>query len=172
VRVLDGGFAKWLSEGRPTTSEPTPIVRAKSAFHAQPLASLRRTADEVQRAVGDKGVLIIDARPSDQYAGTVSAAGRGGHIPGALNVPYPQLVDDATGTFRPERELARAFRDAGVDPDALPPQVIVYCNGGVTCTVPLMALEILGRKDVAVYDGSWNEWGNDPSRPVNAGPKP
>jgi thiosulfate/3-mercaptopyruvate sulfurtransferase len=102
----------------------------------------------------------------------VSAAARSGHIPGALNVPYARLVDRASGTFLPPSELASVFRDAGVDVDSLPPEVIVYCNGGVSCTLALNALRLLGRDDVAVYDGSWNEWGADGSRPVKLGIQP
>ncbi|MGD0530160.1 MAG: rhodanese-like domain-containing protein, partial [Polyangiaceae bacterium] len=64
------------------------------------------------------------------------------------------------------------FADAGIDVGHLPREVVVYCNGGVTCTVPLAALRMLGRDDVAVFDGSWNEWGNDPRRPIRTGPGP
>jgi len=64
------------------------------------------------------------------------------------------------------------FAEAGIDVARLPAHVVVYCNGGVTCTVPLAALHLLGRDDVAVYDGSWNEWGNDPTRPIRSGRLP
>ncbi|MGH7440732.1 MAG: sulfurtransferase, partial [Polyangiaceae bacterium] len=97
-----------------------------------------------------------------------------GHIPGAVNVPYASLVDPSTGRFRPAAGLRDAFTAAGVDVDGLPGEVIVYCNGGVTCTVPLNALRMLrpDRDDVAVYDGSWNEWGNDDRRPARGGNSP
>jgi thiosulfate/3-mercaptopyruvate sulfurtransferase len=124
------------------------------------------------RALGRADVALIDARPVAQYAGESSAARRSGHIPGAHNVPYAKLVDAQTGRFLPQGALRRVFQDAGVDVDTLPREVVVYCNGGVTCTVPLNALRMLGRDDVAVYDGSWNEWGNDPARPVKAGSEP
>lgn len=119
--------------------------------------------------LGKSDVVLIDARPAPQYAGEASAARRAGHIPGAHNVPYAKLVDAQTGKFLPQAGLKRAFEEAGVDVARLPRQVIVYCNGGVTCTVPLSALQMLGRDDVAVYDGSWNEWGNDPARPIETG---
>lgn len=170
VRVLDGGWTRWVAEGRPTTSDkPT---RAPAAFTPRPRLALRRTADDVARALGRDDVLLIDARPREQYVGDVSAAARKGHIPGARNVHYAKLVDPQTGRFRPREELVRAFADAGIDVAHLPREVVVYCNGGVTCTVPQNALRMLGRDDVAVYDGSWNEWGNDDSRPLRSGSEP
>jgi thiosulfate/3-mercaptopyruvate sulfurtransferase len=170
VRILDGGWSRWFAEGRPTaagSSAPSSVVAPP--FFARPTTSLRRTADEVERSLGKSDVVLIDARPVDQYLGTVTAASRAGHIPGAINVPYASLVDGETGRFRAPDALARVFLDSGVDVAALPREIIVYCNGGVSCTVPLNALRILGRDDVAVYDGSWNEWGEDPARPIRSG---
>ena len=170
VRMLDGGWSRWTAEGRPvSTDTPRPVAEH---FTPRPRAALYRTADQVERALEDRDVLLIDARPAEQYAGNVSAAARSGHIPGARNVPYASLVDATTGRFLPRSELSRAFADAGIDVGHLPREVVVYCNGGVTCTVPLHALAMLGRDDVAVFDGSWNEWGNDPRRPIRSGPKP
>jgi thiosulfate/3-mercaptopyruvate sulfurtransferase len=170
VRILDGGWTRWVAEGRPTSSQIP--ERRPATFTPRPRPALRRTADDVARAVERGDALLIDARADEQYAGEVSAAARAGHIPGALNVPYPRLVDPSTGRFLSPPELARVFAEAGVDVASLPERVIVYCNGGVTCTVPLAALRLLGRDDVAVYDGSWNEWGNDASRPVRSGRSP
>jgi thiosulfate/3-mercaptopyruvate sulfurtransferase len=177
VRILDGGWSRWVAEGKPTRSSadgevPRP-ARARP-FIARPRPALRRTADDVAasllRAPGE--VLLIDTRPPEQYSGVVSAAARAGHIPGALNVPYARLVDRETGTFLPPGQLASVFKEAGVDVAALPREVIVYCNGGVSCTLTLNALRMLGRDDVAVYDGSWNEWGSDDRRPIRLGHQP
>jgi thiosulfate/3-mercaptopyruvate sulfurtransferase len=173
VRVLDGGWSRWLAEGRPTSAPGVQsVVPSGGVFNARPRPELRRTAREVQGVLGKGDVVLIDARPPEQYEGAVTAATRAGHIPGALNVPYARLVDGTTGRFLPPGELARVFREAGVDVDALPREVIVYCNGGVSCTVPLNALRMLGRDDVAVYDGSWNEWGNDATLPIRTGRQP
>ncbi len=171
VRILDGGWSRWVAEGRPTTraTAPRPPLPATSAFTVRVRPELRATADDVANALGRTGVLILDARARDQYEGTVSAAGRGGHIPGAHNVHYARLVDKNTGVFLPRTQLALAFEEAGVDVTRLPPEIIVYCNGGISCTVALNALRMFGRDDVAVYDGSWNEWGSDATRPIKAG---
>jgi thiosulfate/3-mercaptopyruvate sulfurtransferase len=172
VRILDGGWARWLAEGRPTTTVVPAPAAPERPIAARVRPELRRTADDVALALGRSDVLIVDARAPDQYAGQVSAAGRGGHIPGARNVHYARLVDASTGKFLSRGELARAFAESGVDVEHLPPEVIVYCNGGVSCTVAESALRMLGRAAVAVYDGSWNEWGPDEHRPVHTGPRP
>lgn len=165
VRILDGGWSRWVAEGRPTSRDLPPYVPARFSARARP--AMRKTADDVARALGKDDVLLVDARPADQYDGTVTAAARAGHIPGARSVPYARLVDPQTGRFLPDDELGRAFAEAGIDVAKLPREIVVYCNGGVSCTVPLHALQILGRDDVSVYDGSWNEWGNDERRPVS-----
>jgi thiosulfate/3-mercaptopyruvate sulfurtransferase len=171
VRILDGGWLRWVAEGRPVEST-TAGAGGAAVFTARPRPALRRTAREVASVLGRGDVVLIDARPPEQYAGAVTAAARAGHIPGAINVPYARLVDGSTGRFLASGELARVFLDAGVDVTALPREVIVYCNGGVSCTVPLNALRMLGRDDVAVYDGSWNEWGDDAALPIRSGREP
>jgi thiosulfate/3-mercaptopyruvate sulfurtransferase len=170
VRILDGGWARWVAEGRATSRDVPSIPPA--AFTPRPRPILRKTADDVARVLGKSDVLLLDARPGAQYEGVVTAAARAGHIPGARNVPYASLVDPSTGRFLEDDALARAFADAGVDVANLPPNIVVYCNGGVSCTVPLHALQMLGRSDVSVYDGSWNEWGSDDARPITRGREP
>jgi thiosulfate/3-mercaptopyruvate sulfurtransferase len=172
VRILDGGWARWVAEGRPTTQEVPDPAPASPAFTAEPRPWLRVSADDVAAAIGRSDVLVVDARAPDQYAGLVSAAGRGGHIPGARNVHYATLIDAETSRFRSSADMAGTFEQAGVDVAHLPRRVIVYCNGGISCTVPLHALQMLGRADVAVYDGSWNEWGPDEARPIRKGHEP
>jgi len=170
VRILDGGWTRWVAEGRPVNAEVPRPAPATFTPHSRP--GLVRTAEAVAASLDRQDSLLIDARPAAQYAGDVSAAARSGHIPGALNVPYATLVDPATGRFLAKDELVRAFSKAGVDVAALPRDIIVYCNGGVSCSVALHALRILGRDEVAVYDGSWNEWGADASRPIRRGNQP
>jgi thiosulfate/3-mercaptopyruvate sulfurtransferase len=166
VHVLDGGWKAWAADGRATTRDvPTP---PSARFTPRARLELRRTADQVAASTA-RGALLIDARSAEQYEGRASAASRAGHIPGARNVPYAHLVDPATGAFLPREAIARVFAVAGIDVAALPREIVVYCNGGVTCNVPRTALALFGRDDVAVYDGSWNEWGNDPARPLATG---
>ncbi|MDP9149232.1 MAG: sulfurtransferase [Myxococcota bacterium] len=168
VRVLDGGWSRWRAEARPT-SRDLPVHGAASStcrFTPKMRPALRKTADEVQRCLRGGDALLLDARPRDQFLGVATAAQRSGHIPGARNVPYTGIVDPTTGKFRPVQDLIGVFAEGGVDVTRLPREVIVYCNGGVSCSVLFQSLRLLGRDDIAVYDGSWNEWGNDPDRPI------
>ena len=167
VRILEGGLKAWADAGLSleasgSGAEPTPAI-----FTPRPRPELRRTADEVAQAIA-RGALLIDARGVPQFTGQVSAASRSGHIPTARNVPYPTLLTGPEGAFLPPSELRAAFTKAGIDANALTPEreIIVYCNGGISATVPMTALALLGIRDVALYDGSWNEWGNDASRAI------
>ncbi|TGM98563.1 rhodanese-like domain-containing protein [Leptospira dzoumogneensis] len=88
-----------------------------------------------------------------------------GYIPCAINIPHTSLTDPKTGKFLSKEDLKLSFRNAGVDTDSLPEKIICYCNGGVSATVVVTALGILGIENIPVYDGSWNEWGKDENRP-------
>jgi thiosulfate/3-mercaptopyruvate sulfurtransferase len=102
---------------------------------------------------------VLDARDEGQYTGAVARGeGRAGHIPGAAHLHSDGLFDPESGTLLPDEELARRLREAGV-PEGRDEPIVAYCNGGVAATVPLFALHRLGYKNLANYDGSWNEWG-------------
>ncbi|QIN77544.1 sulfurtransferase [Rubrobacter marinus] len=156
VSVLDGGWRKWTAEGRPTTPEipaPTP-----AGFTPRPRPEWRASAEEVLDAGRTGDALILDARDRGQYTGSITrGAGRPGHVPGAAHLHADSLFEEG-GTFRSREDLEQKLREGGVPEDRETP-VVAYCNGGVAATVPLFAMHRLGYKNLANYDGSWNEWG-------------
>ncbi len=156
VAVLDGGLPKWKAEGRPLEDLP-PVIRDRHMvvrFQNQ----LLRDVTQVARAskLGDHE--IVDARSPGRFAGTEPEPReglRGGHIPGSKNLPFTELLNE-DGTLKDEAGLKAAFEAAGVD---LSRPVISTCGSGVTACIIDLALERLGHRDHAVYDGSWSEWG-------------
>jgi thiosulfate/3-mercaptopyruvate sulfurtransferase len=157
VSVLDGGWRKWTSEGRPTTSEVS--KPGPAAFTPRPRPEWRREARDVLAASERGGTFILDARDAGQYTGAIARGeGRAGRVPGAKHLHADSLFDPEGGTFRPDEELAEKLQEAGVPKDKEEP-IIAYCNGGVAATVPLFVLHRLGHRNLANYDGSWNEWG-------------
>src|SRR5215212_6317427 len=157
VSVLDGGWRKWIAEDRPTTAEvPAP---EPAAFTPRPRPEWRADAGQVLAASQKGDAFILDARDEGQYAGEVARGeGRRGRVPGARHLHADALLDPKSGTFRPDEDLAEKLREAGVPEDKDVP-LVAYCNGGVAATVPLFVLHRLGHKNLANYDGSWNEWG-------------
>lgn len=167
VAVLDGGLPKWLKEGRPV--EDTPPMPRDRHFTARTNRILVRDLDQVRAALDRKREQVVDARSAGRFRGVDPEPRpglRGGHMPGALNVPYTSLLDPETKTFLPAEELARVFRRAGVD---LRRPIVTSCGSGVTACVVALGLYLLGRDDVAVYDGSWTEWGGRADTPVATG---
>ncbi len=154
--VLDGGWNKWTTEGRPTTGEvPSP---APATFTPQTRNGWRKEAEEVLATSRTGETLVLDARDEGQYTGAVTRGeGRPGHVPGAKHLHADGLFGP-DGTFLSDEELEEKLRAAEVPGDREVP-VVAYCNGGVAATVPLFALHRLGYRNLANYDGSWNEWG-------------
>lgn len=167
VAVLNGGRAAWVAAGGQLTDEPT-LKKPEVHFTPRLNRSLIRDFDDMKRASRDGNEQIIDARSAGRFAGTDPEPReglRGGHMPAAHNVPFPELLDDA-GFLKPEAELRAAFKSAGV---ALAKPIATTCGSGVTAAILALALATLGRPDVAVYDGSWSEWGQpDSGAPVEA----
>ena len=164
VSVLDGGWKKWNAEGRPVTAEaPDP---EPATFTPRPRSEWRRGAGEVLAASDGRDAMLLDARDPGQYTGEIfRGESRPGHVPGAKHLHADSLLDPDAGTFRSDEELEEKLMEAGVPEDRDEP-VVAYCNGGVAATVPLFALHRLGYRNLANYDGSWNEWGVREDLPV------
>ena len=162
VVVLNGGLHKWQRENLPVTADIPHYPPATFTPGVQP--QLRATAEDVLALLHKPGVALVDARDQGQYSGAiVREPGRRGRIPGALNIPREDLIDDATGTFRSNVELAQVFSAAHISPGE---HVVAYCNGGVAATTVLFSLAMLGYPSLTNYDGSWNEWGAREDLPV------
>ena len=158
VAVLDGGFPKWLREQRAV--EDLPPVRRDRHFIPRVDSDLVRSFDQMQANIASGRELVLDARAHGRFTGAdpeLWPVKRGGHIPGSVNLPFLDLIDDRTRTMRSADHLADRFAKAGVEPGRT---VVATCGSGVTACVLHLALHLIGHEQAAVYDGSWAEWGN------------
>jgi thiosulfate/3-mercaptopyruvate sulfurtransferase len=165
VAVLDGGLAKWRAEGRPVDDHP--VVPREAHFTARQNNLMVRELEQIRSNLVGRREQVIDARPAGRFAGTEPEPRpglRGGHIPQSLNLPHLDLIA-ADGTLLPAAELSRRFAVLGIDQRR---PIVTTCGSGVTACTVALALHQLGAPDVAVYDGSWSEWGGRGDTPVES----
>jgi thiosulfate/3-mercaptopyruvate sulfurtransferase len=168
VAVLDGGLRKWLAEGRPVTDAVDPVT--KGSFHATFDADAVRSKAQVLANLESRTEQVIDARSAARFTAEEKEARpglRSGHIPGSFNLPFNALSNPETGEIRDIKTIRKAFESAGLDLSA---PVIASCGSGVTAGALAFGLHLIGKDDVAIYDGAWTEWGQPGDTPVDTGP--
>ncbi len=163
--VLDGGYQKWKQEGGPIDDRVPGLPRGRLSVHRRERAFASK--GEVLAAIRMRDATIVNALPPDQHRGDTDINhGRLGRIASSVNVNAFDLIDKATGTFKPIESIKPMFERAGVTREQ---RTICYCGGGISATGNAFALLMAGYRDVAVYDGSLNEWARDPSLPMETG---
>jgi thiosulfate/3-mercaptopyruvate sulfurtransferase len=170
ARILNGGRDKWIKEGRALTTEAPRFPPVE--YRAQPAnPAIRAFRDELLAKIQQRKVSLVDVRSPEEYRGELLAppsypqegAQRGGHIPGAFNIPWGRNVRE-DGTFKPADELRQLYESQGVTPDR---EVVVYCRIGERSSITWFTLTyLLGYPDVRNYDGSWTEWGSLVNVPI------
>lgn len=176
LKLMDGGRTAWAKEGKPTArdvpSYPKTQYKVRRVDWGSRRAYLWEVMNKVMHGEVKRNVLLVDVRSPAEYKGEVTAPPEypneqtqvGGHIPGAVNIPWAQAVDPNTGKFKPVEELRRLYESAGITPDR---EVITYCRIGERAAHTWFVLKyILKYPAVRVYDGSWAEWGNLVGAPV------
>ena len=164
--ILDGGLGKWRVEGRPLEGGDAPAAIGRVVPFRR--AGTVRTKDDMLANIGSRAEQVLDARGAGRFTGAEPELRPGmpsGHIPGSRNLPFGNVLN-ADGTFKDVAGLRAAFGEAGIDLDR---PVVTTCGSGVTAAVLLFAMHLLGKEDVALYDGSWSEWAVDPNTPKATG---
>ena len=168
VAVLDGGLPSWLAQGFPVDDQNTPVQQG--SFTASKNDAMVRNIDQLMTNLESRDQLVVDVRSPGRFKGTEPeprASLRGGRIPESVNVPIPMIMDPKKSfTIRTPEEIQSNLDSAGVD---LSKPIIASCGSGVTACVVNFGLYLMGHENVAVYDGSWTEWGGRKDTPVSSG---
>lgn len=163
VKVLNGGFRKWIKEGRPVTQVAPEVKRKK--FVAKARAETVVNRKWVKKNLGEQGTLLVDARSPDEFTGKDLLPGikRGGHIPGAVNLDWVNLSGELA-TVKSADEIKAILGKAGITPET---RVVSYCQQGIgRATFLNMAMKLAGYDNVLLYTGSWQDWSTDQELPV------
>jgi thiosulfate/3-mercaptopyruvate sulfurtransferase len=161
--VMEGGIQKWSAEGRPI--EKGEATARPATFVPRPRDGVIATKEEVHSAVKTGDPWLLDVRRASEFTGEEKRAARGGHIPGAVNVLWKDALND-DWTLKDADELEEMYANAGFGAET---SAVTYCQAGVRAAFTHLVLTALGHDDVRTYDGSWEEWGNDPSLPIIVG---
>ncbi|MFB3048037.1 MAG: sulfurtransferase [Nitrosopumilaceae archaeon] len=171
IKIMNGGRKKWELENREYTTEE-PQIEKTSYSAKEPDEQIRDYLDGVKKALDDNNIVMVDVRSPKEFTGEITAppeypmehAQRGGHIPGANNIPWATAVNDADGTFKSVEELKQIYESKGITSDK---NVICYCRIGERSSHSWFVLKyLLGYPNVRNYDGSWTEWGNMIKNPI------
>jgi len=167
IAVLDGGLSKWLAEGRPVDDEP--VIPRERHFSARMNSLLVRDLGQMRANLESRREQVVDARGAGRFAATepeIRPGVKGGHIPGSVNLPYSSLLNP-DATVKDPDAIRSAFAAVGIDP-ARP--VATTCGSGISASFLALTLDLIGARRVAVYDGSWTEWGSRDDTPIATGP--
>lgn len=163
VKVLNGGFRKWLAEGRPVTQDTPKIEKKKFEAKAHPDKVVTR--EWVEKNLREKNVVIVDTRSFNEYIGkdVRPGASRGGHLPGAVHLEWTKF-SDKVNTFKAAPDLEKALSQRGITKDT---RVVTYCQTGIGRSTDMaLAMKLIGYDNVVEYTGSWEEWSADPRLPI------